>query len=263
MERWGCEPDYVVAIDSHPIVAEQLKGPLFSQSILITHQAIDPAVLDFWTLQKRFLRLDVGDSVVIEAMYPWLKRKISPMGCVVNSMVQIAGSLGFSPLFLVGVDFGFPDGKRRATDYRIRGAHCYESVETEIVPESEFSENGILTTREMMNYKIMLLALWRISYAEIYDCGRGILSEIPKADFGRVVDSPSFFQEGYQYPDAESINRACDSVINKYGIFIRDGKIIRPAAFFGRAARLEQELSEIQLELDRWSHGVDGKWAPK
>lgn len=50
------------------------------------------------------------------------------------------------------------------------------------------SHNGILTTEEQIEYKIAMLTVYAMDTPQLIDCSDGIITELPKADFGEVVE---------------------------------------------------------------------------
>ena len=272
LDRWSRLPDYIVAIDSHPVVAEQLKGPLYSSTVLLTHQAIDPKVLEFWQWGIRFFRLATDFDQVQQAMYPWLRVRFTARGCTVNAAVQLAAWLGYSPIYLVGVDFGFPEGRLRATDWEPRGAHAYNKVEPRTAydkKQSVFTDEaeknsrngivehrGIMTTREMLYYRLLLLAIWKARHPHLWSCSEGILQELPWVSFDEVIEGD--YQEG-EYPSNDAIDRIVDRELIPAGMFVEaNGNITNIEEILDRIDQTRSELSALESQSEKWNHSADG-----
>jgi len=265
LDRWGRLPDYVVAVDTHPIVSEQLKGPLWSDTCLITHQAIDPSVLEMWKWRLRFVRMKIGDDDRDqETMYPWLKMPFSGHGSTPNSAVQLAHWLGYSPIFLVGMDLGFPDGKERAQQWEQCGSRRYRPVAIERTNNRRAIETGqglieecrIMTTAEMLYYKLSLLAIWGSVHARLISCSRGTLTELPWHEFAEVCESDFDFSR-YPMRDDE-IDDAVRKRLEPAGWRIAGGMIEKAELFAQREEGLEQELEAVRRVLAGWTREGEG-----
>ena len=275
LDRWGRLPDYVVAIDSNKATAEQLQGPVYSHTILLTHQCIDPSVLDLWRWDRRFFRIRITDGDDLQAAaYPWLRVGFTVQGCTVNAAVQLAAWLGYSPIYLVGVDFGFPDGKLRATDWHPRGVHAYDRIEPRAAYDAKPSiytdeadknrrngvmrHNGVLTSHEMMIYRLLLLAVWKSKRLRLWSCSSGILTELPWVDFDEVTEAD--YVEG-PYPEGSEIDDIVDRATVPYGLYAEHGgKIVNAGDLCARQDELEEELRLVHERVARWDQ-VNGVWS--
>jgi len=154
----GIVPAYVVALDQHEIVAEQIRGLEWSRTVLITHVGIDPKVLDAWPGQVRYWLLPTAeeyDQDRVALAYPWLRSRFSSRGCTPNAAFQIAVRLGYKPVYHAGVDYAFTGGKLRCTLYRRIGYGRYEAQEAPDVEEEGLprDDEGNYTTTEMLVYR--------------------------------------------------------------------------------------------------------------
>jgi len=127
-------------------------------------------------------------------MFSYIRTMILNAGCVVNNMIQCANYLGYSPIFLAGVDFGYPGDINRSTGYR-KDEHG-EWVETppyKIDAETfgrtlHRSNNDILTTEEQIEYKTAMMAVYMQEVVNLWDCSDGIITELPKATINEVIE---------------------------------------------------------------------------
>lgn len=160
LEYHGIKPTFILAMDTADSVADQLKDTLYRNVMLITHQAVSPKVLETWKGPRRYFLNKVGGEwdTLQASVYPWIEDTFPPMGCVVTAGVQIAFHLGCSPIILAGVDFSFPEGKQRFTEYKRRGTYLWNEIPSPIVTLDPPTE---VTTHEMRYYYSMLLILWR------------------------------------------------------------------------------------------------------
>lgn len=262
------EPDYIVAIDTAAVVAEQLDGPLYSQAILITHQAIDPSVLDMWRWRRRFVRLNTDNAAYA---YPWLRLSFTAHGCTPNAALQLAAWLGYSPIYLVGVDCAYVGGVPRCATYQLRGRQAYirlppekvnQAIET-LVCYHPSNGHAIETTREMYAYKLLLLAIWRLMSIQLYTTSRdGLLWEVPYADLADVIASPSKYKDDLSYP-WEQMGAIVDAATVPAGLWVdmANRRLSKAGSIAERLEAIETEQSLLQVELSRWSRGADGRWS--
>lgn len=127
-------------------------------------------------------------------LFSYIRTMILNAGCVVNNMIQCASFMGYSPIFLAGVDFGYPDDMHRATGYR----HDEHGEWAETKPfkvEAENigrtlhrSNNGILTTEEQIEYKTAMMDVYMQDVMNLWDCSEGIVTELPKTTIGEVIE---------------------------------------------------------------------------
>ena len=135
--RWGHKPDYICNFDAGANFFE-IRNYDWTGSMLVTHPAVDPKVLDAWDgrgwkwNKRYYLMMHLGqqwfDTVgpIVFGGTPYypgeapvdIRIAFANAGCTVNNEIQLANWLGYSPLFLIGVDFGFPGNQMRCTGWR-------------------------------------------------------------------------------------------------------------------------------------------------
>jgi len=258
---------------------------------MVTHPATDPTAIANWKQKKIYycmMHVSNVDYSLLEPnmtlnevvkvikdqtfgsdffeeinpiLFPFIETLILNAGCTVNNAVQVAHFMGYDPLFLIGVDFGFPDDKQRCMRYDYKPAIQRKFWETvghlakvgECIYAADFwkrmqgkewnqfdpppfenigrvlhtSDNGILTTEEQITYKWALFSVYKIDKPQLFDCSDGIITELPKLDFEEVVKNGG---KGYEkrYRTNEEIESICDKVLTRYKNFPDAGNGDRP-----------------------------------
>ena len=238
----GVRTDYVMNYDCAQHWEPYLKGLDVKNDTLITHPAVDPELIEEWPGEKIYylmhhiaeverstlidgmslddmietIKKQVFGSEFFEAMnpilYPQIQTTILNAGCIVNNAIQVANFMGYGPLFLVGVDFGFVNDQSRAKNYYMKKgkwelSEPVHGITTENVGRTLYtSNNGIVTTEEMMEYKLALMSIYRIEKSQLYDCSDGIITELPKIDIAEVIKKNG---KGFRHRDFQTIERIC------------------------------------------------------
>lgn len=176
------------ALDSHK---KELKG-----IPLIVNPECDPSMLDFWINELGnpvyfFMRgtLDQSNDIYthylmgflpqIYVVNPFIPRPLKfgifNIGCVANIEMVAASQLGCGPLYLDGVNLGYPDGNLHANPVK-KTDKGYEatgySQETVYVMDGEDyfeADNGVLTDDINVLYKMALLTVWADTEADVFE----------------------------------------------------------------------------------------------
>jgi hypothetical protein len=255
---WGRQPEYIGLFDAG-MTRYFMQDVNWKGSKLLTHPAVNPVSLSDWKWEKIYyimmhqVTVDlqyivknkgtitinqvvdyVKDQVfggeffehINPILYPFINAMILNAGCVVNNMVQIAHFMGYSPLFLLGVDFGYPGEKMRSDMWKIPKRRMMESDRSWkkrwklYKPDhlttmnqdrlAHVSENGIITSAEQIDYKLALLSIYKVDKPQMFDCSNGILTEFIKKDIREVIRNGG---KGYEkeYRDGGEIERICDA----------------------------------------------------
>ena len=128
--------------------------------------------------------------------------KICPgnSGCTSNNAIQLAHFLGYDPLFLIGVDFGYPEGKERCIRWVLVDGE-WENIGADSYSDRSLhkADNGVLTTEEQIEYKSAMMAVYKWDKPQLFDCSEGIITELPKLNFEEVVKKNGRgFEEHYR-----------------------------------------------------------------
>ena len=232
LKYYGHQPEYICLFDAAQTAWDAwFKGYNWKGSTLVTHPSVDPKAIEKWKWDKiyytmlHFARLqgmpgteaktvmEVERKVkeqllgydffenIIPLVYKHIGTSILNAGCVINNAIEVANFMGYGPLFLSGVDYGFKDwvlrypgmlkvgGRWKKEDLRIVGHE--EDGKTIGMPlgrEIIISDNGIPTTDENAEYKLALICVYKLDRSQLFDCSDGIITELPKADIEEVVE---------------------------------------------------------------------------
>ncbi len=218
---YGRDPEFIGLYDAHPAAWDNFfEGYDFSKSTLLTHPAVSekaiklfPGPRIYYTMmhipepdysvfhpnmeikemyeivkQQQFSS-DFFEAVV-PILYPYIATTILNAGCVVNNLIQCAHFMGYDPLVLCGVDFGYADGYERCTGWHMTDGKWIEKPKTKIENigrEMKVSENGIATSEEQIEYKIAMMAVYKTDKPNLIDCSNGIVTELPKYPVKEVI----------------------------------------------------------------------------
>lgn len=225
--RWGHQPEYICVFDAGDTMYPKMFGYDWEGTTLFCNPSISPLILKNWKWKKYYylmrhagvqwfdeiLPLAFGDFMRFPFQAPpCIRIGISNAGCTANNAIQIAHYMGYDPLFLIGVDYGYPndkDGKPRERCTRwIKEYGKWKDVGMEETHDRKMhmSENGILTTEEQIEYKNALMAVYKLDKPQLFDCSRGIITELHKLDFKEVVENGGKGFEKY-YKSGNEIER--------------------------------------------------------
>jgi hypothetical protein len=110
------QPDFMVALDTTTRVLDQLHDNIIWRGTkLLAHPSMCPQLFaEKWKQpwNMHLFRMFEPDNTLLETLYdslfPFITGRVVNSGCVINNMILIAHSMGFSPLYLLGADFGYP-----------------------------------------------------------------------------------------------------------------------------------------------------------
>lgn len=220
--RWGHQPEYICVFDAGDSLYPKMMNYDWKGSTMLSHPSASPKIIQTWKYDCYFylmlhfgfqwfeeiLPLAYGDFCKYPNEVPInIKIAVGNAGCTVNNAIQLAKYIGYSPLYLIGVDLGYPNDKERCTRYIFSNGGWKE-----IPPDSyrdrklHLSENGILTTEEQIEYKNALLNVYKWDKPQLIDCSKGIITELPKLDFKEVVKryangEQEYFERYYRTPE--------------------------------------------------------------
>lgn len=110
------------------------------------------------------------------------------LGCAANAQIFLASLLGYNPLYLVGVDFGFPGGKTRFTPWNWKDGKWVNAVPGPIDPERVVKTDSGVDSEEMhLFYKRNFMSAWRIERMQIFTVGHGTIIETPQVEWQTVL----------------------------------------------------------------------------
>ena len=122
----GRTPEYIVCMDPRVAVVDlELDIPDFGDASLLAHPSIPFQYVDKWITRAKgpiYLARIMEPSYDwythhLGQGYPWVNHVVLPMIDSVAAEIGFATWLGYSPLYLVGVDYGGPRFQRWDYDY--------------------------------------------------------------------------------------------------------------------------------------------------
>jgi len=260
LKYYGHQPEYLCLFDANQSAWKLFfEYQNFKGSTLVTHPSVDPKVIELWRgpkiyyLMMHFAKLFDQEKFegkplpemekvikgqllghdffenILPVVYSMVGASILNAGCVVNNAVEVANFMGYGPLFLCGVDFGFKNWINRYPGMmKVKGKWTKEKtniVEHEdedgktigdinINREFIISDNGIPTSAEQVKYKLALLSVYKLDRPQLFDCSDGIITELPKLDIKEVVEkNGKGFERKYRTP--EEIVKCTDAYFNR------------------------------------------------
>jgi len=252
----GRMPDYITLFDAGRCGLDHMSGVDWDGATMLTHPAVHADVLPAWQWPKRYFIMWHDNFQWFELITPLafsevrvypdkkpanIRIAVKNAGCTANANIQLAAWLGYDPLFLVGVDFGFPDGRLRCVKCEpsvpwapadkprdMRGPEGWDIAQPPTLEDvgkpTVVAPNGIVTTETQIEYMICMFTVQIRRKMQLFNCGTGILEDrdIPRADFKEVVDRGGQGFEG-QYAEAEAIRERCLAVFDRLSFVQPEG----------------------------------------
>lgn len=227
--RWGHQPEYICVFDCGDTLYPKLMGYNWEGSTLLCHPSVSPLILQAWKWEKKYYLMRHSGVQWFDEIQPlafgnfirftWqtppcIMMGVFNAGCTVNNAIQLANFLGYGPLFLVGVDFGYPGKKERCTRWVIENG-AWKDIGPENYNDRQLhkADNEILTTEEKIEYKSAMMAVYKWDKPQLFDCSQGIITELPKLDFKEVIEKNGRgFEQHYRTND--EIERICNEYDN-------------------------------------------------
>ena len=122
LRYYGIHPTYIDIIDPRVEDWELNARFDYSKTSLIIQPCLHPRVTEQWKGKKYYFR-------IFEPSFPWYAKTLStvygqmiqtktyPFGCMTNASLSHAHKMGYSPIFLVGTDMGYPGLITRFSKY--------------------------------------------------------------------------------------------------------------------------------------------------
>jgi len=248
---YGKDPKYIVALDPESHQFELMADDFANRGcILITHPGVKPDLIDFWNGKTYYYRKvqpqtayysgvqRIGYSTIEkETRSELIRESVIMLACVGAAQVCIASILGYSRMYLIGLDFGCPGGQTRFTqyDYKYTKKKVFapgnapeialgspgEWVRNDPHPMTAMynvvGENGCLTAPLHAFYKQQFITAWRILIGDFINVSsEGMLYELPQADIETVINDPDSIG-GF---DRDKIKDICDEYLAKHNTFV-------------------------------------------
>ena len=150
----------------------------------------------------------IGDQELTMKVHSQINTQIVMLGCAANAQLFVATLLGYSPIYLVGVDFGYPYGRSRFSKWnQIDG----KWIEDPAIPLKDYTkpdnppietDSGVLSHEIHMFYKRNFMSAWRLELSQIINTGKNTLIETPYAPIETVIK-----QQGIMGGDVRGFNK--------------------------------------------------------
>jgi len=235
----GRHPDFVDIADCR-VSPEELQAPWdYKKTSWIINPGVHPRLINFWKGQTYYYRIyepyyDFYGKVQPRVYGSFIKTQSFPFGSQPPMAISHATALGYSPLFLVGCDFGFPGNIDRFTGWRKpKGKKWISSPPTTIGAQSKYiieTENGVLSIALHIFYRDQLFRVIALDVPQIFYCmvnkQQGIITpeQMPQVDFPDVIGTQGLgFTD--QYRTSEEIRRSALRFLATKGMFLLQCKI--------------------------------------
>jgi hypothetical protein len=220
---YGKDPKYIMALDPdsswNEIRVDTWEG---RDSILVFHPGIHWDLVSSWPNKMALFRKlqpqtpfygnaqNIGYSVIKRIfteehmlkqlqMQPFIPTEIVMLGCVLNSQIFLAETLGYNPIYLVGADLSYVDYYWRYDSWSYDGL-CWIEAKSGVYDKDEQklmgSRRGIPTDLMMLFYRKNFASACRLSKCQIISCSAGLLEDdgreppthLPHAEFDDVLE---------------------------------------------------------------------------
>ncbi len=219
---YGHAPEYIVALDPHTNLTELEcvdDWKKYPNSKLITHPSISPTLVQGWQGDRLYYR-PMEPSSEFHAMHlPVAYGEVIQTYCLLfscspSAQVALARKMGYHPLYLAGLDFGFPDYQRRATQYyyhELEGWICDKPVavdkdDTNFKSDNPYrrliySDNGCCSSVMHIYYKRAFLCVANIDMSEIFKVKAfNALTEFPEITVEELIETQGKLPKDRYWP---------------------------------------------------------------
>jgi len=184
----GRDPDYVDVCDNR-IADWEMKVPYnWKKTVLITHPGMMPSYLKWWKGKKYLTRIyEPGHELyrrIWPAAYSWIRTHSLPFANQPPWALSHALALGYDPIFLVGCDFGFPNGITSMTRYYREGRRWHQTPGRDATWAHEMygdrlllADNGVPTSALFVHYRNQLLRIVCLDCPQVFCMEGGIVDE--------------------------------------------------------------------------------------
>jgi len=250
----GIEPSHIMVLDPFSMW-DEISGVDWSatRTKLITHPGAWPDLIENWPNEMLLYRQNMGKAEPFysgtqhrmytrregtrDATFHFLiTTQLTVFACSPPAQMFAAQILGYSRVYLSGVDFAFHSGKERFTGYTVkRPAYAIQSAasaqpiaisaewekhEHPFVREEgrEYIEtsNGLLTEKVHIYYKKNMISAWRLSLMDVYTTDHGAITEIPYVPINEALEGLPGKRK--QFPQ-KKIKEVADDYMAQVGVY--------------------------------------------
>ena len=206
----GCDPTYVDVCDPR-IDDWEMQVPInWKKTSLITHPGMSPRYLYWWKGKKYLTRIYEPGYELYKTIWPyayeWINTWTLPFGNQPPWAMSHANALGYSPLFMVGCDFGFPDKAGGMTRWKKtkKGWEPWPYAEVKAVDEQTgnrflIADNGVLTCALLAHYRDQTLRLVCLDQPQVLTVRGGIVDEKQMPQIDDVEELVRNQGQGYEH----------------------------------------------------------------
>lgn len=188
----GKDPTYIILLDPRTPIDELNRIDTWDNrnSALVLHPCAPHEYVKYWIWKKYYYReMDPTNhfySTVLATAYDFITTFHMLFSCTAAAQISLAHYLGYDPLFLTGVDFGYPFKRSRFTMwYYEKGKWCSKeppSIKKNVGLHGTFvrANSGILSNTIQMFYKRSFLATIRTDRGQVINTNdKGTITELP------------------------------------------------------------------------------------
>ena len=240
--RYGRHPDFIEAIDPR-IEDWEMKAPWnYKKTKFIGCPTLRPAMFDRWAGKKYLYRVYepnvkfYGD--ILPMAYIDIHTYSYPFGAVIPLLMAHAHYLGFSPLYLVGADFGYSEEATRFTRYDYLGwgrwkanipttlAQEYADVDKNFIDPSQSrqfikTDNGVMSELLHVHYRNQALRVICFDLSEVFCVPGGIITpeQVPYISLDELMETQGLLPAERHRTEAK-ILRDTTKALMKLGYYV-------------------------------------------
>ncbi len=208
----GKDPTYIAQLD-HRSVPSKLNCNWWRgrDTSLIIHPTVNHAFMKNWKGRTYFYRKIMPDvalhgEIIPQAYGQWITMKMAVFSSSVPAQIGLADTMGYSPIILVGCDFGVDRFRKWSYEKREKwlprtwpfGHWVRQAPPAREVNHLMTAENGVLSTNVQIYYKRSLICGWRLDKSQVihavWGLNRGakktsVLEEFPQGDAEEIVET--------------------------------------------------------------------------
>jgi len=243
--KYGAPPTHIYALDPF-CTFEEIQGVDWSQydTKLITTPTVWPTLIEKWPNDIILYRQSRGKSDsfyanMLNIMYsdreckdgqlrmaafePQIKTEVTLFACSPPGQLFSAQVLGYTNIFLTGVDFGYTHGKSRFTEWTCENGEWiehqkpYDALPQDVKDRAVMSNNGIEMDVVHTFYKKNMISAWRLGLQSCWTIGETTITEMPKVDIEHVIRKQGNHIKGYS---AQQIADISETYLAAVGAFV-------------------------------------------
>ncbi len=266
----GHAPEYVVALDPHSDLPEIEGVDDWNKynSKLICHPCISPRLVQEWPLDRLYYR-PMEPSSDFHAMHlgisygEVIQTYCLLFSCTPAAQVALARMMGYHPLYTVGLDFGFPNNKRRFTSWFYHELEGWQIDRPMSLDENDesfrtenpyrrliYAENGCCSSVMHIYYKRAFICVANIDMSDIFKVKAfNAVTEFPEITIEELIKTQGKLDKKRFWSRAKKQKIYEDYLARYYTFALRykDGSL----TYFECTPELEKHKDRIPAELQQ------------